>query len=259
MVVRGTEFEHVVYIGSGAAGRPADDTRGGRSTVAEARPDPVWIYIEGDGIPWIDEVIPAPDPTPRVPVALPAMLDGPGPAVFLGRPCYLGMAARPPCAPLWWTHGRFAPAVIDSMAQALRRVRSGQGWNDRRVNLVGFSGGGTLAVLMAPHVDKLCAVITMASPLDIDEWTRRRGYSPMEGSLNPASQPALPATIRQYHLQGGRDRIVEPETGNAFRVRNPDAVFRVVPSLTHSAGWSDAWTDIREQGHEALRGCQPRD
>ncbi|MEO8137846.1 MAG: alpha/beta hydrolase, partial [Betaproteobacteria bacterium] len=79
--VNGQAFRHLAYAGA------ADNEQG-----------PVWVFIEGDGIPWIDETIPAVDPTPRAFVALAMMGEAPRPALYLGRPCYLGLAATPPCA-----------------------------------------------------------------------------------------------------------------------------------------------------------------
>lgn len=245
-VVAGAGFAHLVY--SAAAG--ADD-RG-----------PVWVYIEGDGTPWIDETIAADDPTPRTPVAMPAMIEGPRPAIFLGRPCYFGVGdvAAPPaagrrCSPIWWTHRRFAPEVIESMAAALRRIVAANGWQRRPINLVGFSGGGTLAVLMAPRVPRLCAVVTLASPLDTDEWTRSRRYSTLEGSVNPASRPPLPVSVAQLHLRGALDRVVAADNGAEFRRRNPAAEFRTLP-LAHGREWIAAWREILRDGDSrALKRC----
>src|SRR5258706_12334946 len=89
--VYGTQFRHL------AATTPDADSDG-----------PVWAYIEGDGLPWIDGTIPAPDPTPRTLVALEMMQSGPRPALYLGRPCYHGAVKDTECEPVWWTHRRFS-------------------------------------------------------------------------------------------------------------------------------------------------------
>jgi pimeloyl-ACP methyl ester carboxylesterase len=237
--VRGTQFMHVAY-----------------SAESSASQAPLWVYIEGDGVPWIDETIPSSDPTPRTLVALGMMARGPRPAVYLGRPCYFGTADRAPCEPVWWTHRRFSPEVAASMVTALRQLVVERGWAGRRINLVGFSGGGTLATLMAARLDGVCALITLASPLDIDEWTASRGYSPLAGSENPARLPPLPGGIRQLHLRGERDQVVSQNNGEEFRRRNPAAHFRVVGNVGHGVAWVDAWEGIlRERADAAIAGC----
>ena len=238
--VPGAGFTHVVYTDAA-------------STSIDA---PIWVYIESDGTPWIDESIPADDPTPRNPVALPMMLEGPRPAILLGRPCYFGTASTGRCMATWWTHRRFAPEVVDSMAAALERAMADRGWSGRPINLVGFSGGGTLAVLMAPRVERLCAVITVASPLDLAEWTRSRGYSTMQGSIDPALSTPLPERIEQLHLRGALDRVVAADNGARFRHRNPGAEFRVIPGIGHDIGWVSAWAEIlRARSGPVLQRC----
>src|SRR6266545_4164343 len=75
--VEGEGFAHVVYRPAGL--RPD----GGRV---------LHIYLDGDGTPW-ERGRPAPDPTPRAPLVLRLMALDPAPRVYLGRPCYHGLAA----------------------------------------------------------------------------------------------------------------------------------------------------------------------
>jgi hypothetical protein len=228
--VRGTQFLHVAYSAEDAGSRA-----------------PIWVYIEGDGVPWINETVPSGDPTPGKLIALDMMAKGTRPAVYLGRPCYFGTADRGPCEPVWWTHRRFSPEVAVSMVAALRRLVAERGWMGRPINLVGFSGGGTLATLMAARMDGVCALITLASPLDIDEWTASRGYSPLAGSENPAQLPPLPGGLRQLHLRGERDQVVSPDNGNEFRRRNPAAQFRVIANVDHGAAWVAVWENLLKE------------
>lgn len=237
--VQGTQFAHLIY--SAAAGDSSA---------------PLWVYIEGDGVPWIDQTIPSRDPTPRALVALAMMTRGPGPAVYLGRPCYFGTAERSPCEPVWWTHRRFGPEVVSSMVSALDRIVDQKSWNHRPINLVGFSGGGTLATLMAARTKNVCALITVASPLDIDEWAASHDYSPLAGSGNPAVLPALRGGIRQLHLRGGRDKLVSQDNGIEFRRRNPAARFRVVANVDHGYAWVDVWDELlRRKTEPAIADC----
>ena len=78
----------------------------------------------------------------------------------------------------------------------------------RNVVLIGYSGGGTIAWLMAARIPETTRVVTIAANLDIDEWTRIHDYSRLAGSLNPALAPALTPAIEQLHFVGGRDTNV---------------------------------------------------
>ena len=61
--------------------------------------------------------------------------------------------------------------------------------------LIGYSGGGVLAMLLAEQFPATQAVVTVAGNLDTDAWAIEHGYSPLRGSLNPAFATA---TGRKY-------------------------------------------------------------
>src|SRR5262245_36969268 len=130
----------------------------------------------------------------------------PAPSVYLGRPCYHGLAASPGCESALWTASRYSPAVIDSMAGALRRILRTGGYN--RVAWFGHSGGGALAVLLAPRFAETTDVVTIAANLEIDAWADLHGYARLAGSVNPAREPPLAPAIRQRHYVGADDRRV---------------------------------------------------
>ena len=57
----------------------------------------LFVYVEGDGTPWIREHRLSIDPTPVNPVLLRLMLPASHAAIYLGRPCYFGLATSPGC------------------------------------------------------------------------------------------------------------------------------------------------------------------
>lgn len=191
------------------------------------------VYIEGDGTPFIRGTRIAGDPTPKKPVALRLMKRDRAFSVYVGRPCYWGLANSPNCEPSLWTNRRYSQEVVDSMRRVIREQLDAHG--AKRLVLIGHSGGGTLAILLAPHFDETTAVITIAANLDIDAWADLHGYTRLEGSLNPAKMPPLPAHIQQLHLAGGRDRNVPPAL-------IPNAI--VYPRFTHSCCWEREWVGI---------------
>ena len=200
------------------------------------------VYMEHDGTPWasIDGV--AEDPTPRTPYALELMAKDSGPRLLLGRPCYFHAQTTPPCSSLTWTHRRYSPEVVASMVAALRRYLSVYPF--RHVVLVGYSGGGTLAWLMAARVPETIGVVTIAANLDIDDWARLHGYSPLAGSLNPAAEPPLSAGITERHYLGGRDLNVPPSVVRAFARRHPRAIVTEVAEFDHTCCWLERWPQL---------------
>lgn len=153
-VVPGTAFQHVVFE---QARRPSRTLH---------------VYLDGDGTPWV-AWRPATDPTPRNPLLLRLMALDPNPSVYLGRPCYHGLSETPPCSSALWTGERYSETVVSSMAAALRRVLQAGGFD--RLIWVGYSGGGAIAVLLAPRFTETTDLITIAANLDIDAWADLHG------------------------------------------------------------------------------------
>ncbi|NOX42112.1 MAG: lipase family protein, partial [Gammaproteobacteria bacterium] len=156
----------------------------------------IHIYLEGDGRPWRTPTHIALDPTPRNPLMLKLMALDNNQAIYLGRPCYFELS--PACSPIWWTFKRYSEEVLDSMAAVVERYTR----DYDSIVLMGHSGGGALAMLLAERLPKTSAIITLAGNLDIEAWTKHHRYTQLTGSLNPASQPPLSKTIRQYHYLG---------------------------------------------------------
>jgi pimeloyl-ACP methyl ester carboxylesterase len=202
----------------------------------------VHVYLEGDGVPWATRHRVSPDPTPRHPLGLYLAARDPGPSLLLGRPCYYGDAGVAPCRPWLWTSGRYSPTVVLSMVAALSRLLPPR--EDLRITLVGYSGGGALAMLMAERLPRVERVLTVAANLDIDAWTDVHGYTRLAGSLNPAGRDPLPERVRRIHLAGGRDERVPAELIRAAAARDPGAVVRVLPGFDHRCCWVEEWPRI---------------
>lgn len=200
------------------------------------------VYIEHDGTPWasLDRV--AEDPTPRTPFALELMAKDTGPRLLLGRPCYFQTQMRPPCSQLLWTHERYSSAVVASMVAALRRYLTEHRF--RHVVLVGYSGGGALAWLIAARLQQTSGLVTVAANLDIEHWAKLHGYSPLAGSLNPAAAPSLPTAIVQRHYVGERDVNVPPSVVRSFARRHPTASVIEIGGFDHVCCWVERWPQL---------------
>jgi hypothetical protein len=221
--VQGLGFQHAVF----------------RHPDRPAARETLHVYLEGDGTPFIRPTLPAADPTPRHPIIPTLMALDPAPSLLLGRPCYHGLAASPGCEPGLWTRARYSEAVVASMAAALARIVPPGG----DLVLIGYSGGGALAVLLARRVPQVPAVVTLAGNLDTDAWTRQHGYSPLTGSLNPIAGPPLSGATMQLHFGGRQDREVPPELlRNA--VTRLGGRLTLLPDTSHYSGWVRHWPAI---------------
>jgi pimeloyl-ACP methyl ester carboxylesterase len=205
---------------------------------------PLTVYIEGDGRAWLSRWRFSDDPTPTDPVALRLAAVDPTPnLVYLARPCQY--TDDPACHSRYWLGGRFAEEVIAATDQAIEHLR-------RRiaapaVHLVGFSGGGAVAALVAARRRDVASLRTVAGNLDHEQVTQRAGVSRLDGSLNPADYAVALAGIAQHHFVGADDRVVPRSAIERFaeRVGDPRCVrVSVVEGTSHEGGWAERWPDL---------------
>lgn len=176
----------------------------------------VIVLLDGDGHAFLDRTTVARDPTPTRSWLLDAGADlrSFGDVIYLGRPCYHLPESDPACHPKYWTLARYGDAVVGSLAATLRRYLS----EDQEAVLVGYSGGGVLALLLAGELpDVVRGVVTVGAPLDLTGWARYHGYSPLTASRDPADQPSRYRSLCRRHLFGARDTIVPPDLVDGWR------------------------------------------
>lgn len=208
------------------------------------------VYIDHDGRPWIGGTRVASDPSPREPLALSLMLQDPADAIYLGRPCHFVQTGQAACHPLIWTHGRYGETVVVSMAVAISDWMVNAGYSE--LVLIGYSGGGTLASLLAARLPQTTGLITVAANLDVAGWTRLHRYSPMTDSLDPATQIGLDSRVLQHHHVGALDRNVPPELSRGFVARQAVARVIVHPDFDHVCCWVAAWPEVLAQFSASL-------
>jgi dienelactone hydrolase len=227
-VVSGAGFDEVVYE------RHSDS----------APTRPLVVFLEGDGRPWAGPREVSRDPTSRHPVALALALQTPGNVAYVARPCYHEFAQGSGCSPVDWTSDRYSAQTVASMTAAILTLDPG---GTSPIWLVGYSGGGTLAVLIAPHLPRAELLVTLAANLDTQAWTRLHGYLPLSGSLNPTDAAPLPARIRQLHLFGGRDGNIPAGTSQRFVAAQPNASARQIEGFDHVCCWVEHWPEIWDE------------
>ena len=205
----------------------------------------VTVYVESDGAPWRLPDEPPADPTPLNPLVLRMAIADSSPATaYLGRPCqYLREADRLKCDPNLWMRARFSDEAVTAMSQAVDQIKRGYGAAE--VNLVGYSGGGSMAALIAARRNDVSCLVTIAAPLDTNAWTDALHVSRLDLSLNPVDAADKLRDVRQTHFRGLRDNLVPSSTSQRFFEGVPGAKIVDKASFDHRCCWSDEWKELR--------------
>ena len=205
------------------------------------------IYIEGDGAAWLNRSTPSSDPTPVRATGMElALHHRGGTAAYLARPCqFVANEDRRGCDVDYWTGKRFAPEVIDATAIAIDAMKKMVG--AKRVILVGYSGGGAVATLVASERNDVERLVTVAGNLDHATWTQLHDVEPLTGSLNPADRWRQLINIPQVHFVGAQDKIMDKKVALSFRrsfpiERQPELV--IVPGFDHQCCWARDWPQL---------------
>jgi len=103
----------------------------------------------------------------------------------------------------------------------------------KRIAIVGTGAMGSIyAALLADAGHDVWAV---------DAWAEHQRFARLAGSLNPAHQPRLSASVYQRHYAGGRDRTVPVEV---TRRGAPAASLVVLTDYDHRCCWTALWPTV---------------
>lgn len=202
----------------------------------------VHVYIEGDGLAWLSRTRPSPNPTPTNPVALRlAAQDGARNVVYLARPCQYVPLKH--CAPDYWRQKRYAPEVVAGYMQALDAL------GFENMHLIGYSGGGGIAALLAEGRTDVRSLRTVAGNVDTEAFSALHRVSPMQGSLNPAADASRLSALPQMHFIGGADEVVPAALFTRYQaqVGARCSTLHTVPQASHEDGWAERWTALLAQ------------
>lgn len=204
----------------------------------------VTIYIEGDGAAWITRTQPPRDPTPANPIALHlATLDPADNVAWVARPCqYTPMSGNTACGLMDWTSGRFSEKAVGAIDGVVSAIKQSAG--AARIHLVGYSGGGGIAVLLAARRTDVASIRTVGANLDHKAFTSLHHVSPMSDSLNPADVAERVQMVPQLHLIGEDDEVVPEQIAKSYLGHMRDVrctQLSVVSGVTHNEGWGFFW------------------
>jgi len=232
-IVRTSHFQHVLFS---------------NRVVRSSSQAVVWVFVEGDGNAWLRDGRAAEDPTPIDPLALRLMTETSGPAIYVGRPCAFGtLTSDPQCTASVWTVDRYSPRVVESLLAAVRARLPA----DARPVLVGYSGGGVLALQLAQRLRRSVGVVTVAANLDVAAWASHHGYT--EQLTARAAPLELPRRdLLQLHLFGGRDTNAPYELAADLLAQDPNAHVRVFEQADHDCCWVQLWPEIMQEFQQLM-------
>lgn len=222
-IITGKAFDLVIY----------------RNTASD--PKQLHVYIGGDGRPWLQNRYKSIDPTTRRMTTLALMVLDKNPAIYLGRPCYHSNGIGRGCSDKWWTSHRYSKTAVNDMRDVLDQYLTGH--NVEYLTLIGFSGGGTIAMLLAPLLKQTATVITISGNLDTDAWARMHNYTPLFGSSNPARQAKSHKKIRKTHLIGLQDKNIPVDAIIEHFAKQQNTEIVLYPEFTHHCCWREMWPD----------------
>ena len=196
------------------------------------------VYIEGDGMAWISRDQLSSNPTPVQPIALKlASIDTNANVLYVARPCqYLWPQKMNRCSSRYWSDKRGSEEVISSINQAISIVKQKQ--NISSIRLIGYSGGGGIAALIADRRADVSEFVSVSGNLNYKLFTQTHNLSPMNGSIDPITVANQIGSIPQIHYVGADDKIIPKQIALSFS----DKV-KVINNVSHD-NWPDKWAQI---------------
>jgi pimeloyl-ACP methyl ester carboxylesterase len=213
----------------------------------DSRTETLHVYIEGDGHAWKRRGQISDDPTPKNPVALRLAARDPSPAViYIARPCqYQAEENLSDCNSRYWTSHRYSEDVVAAIdwviTQTVTKTKA------KQVGLLGYSGGGTIAVLIAARRDDIDWLVTVVGNLDHTLWTDIHNVTPLTGSFNAADFADQLGLLPQMHFVGGKDKVVTVDILNSFIGRmktDVDSRLAIIQDYDHICCWEQDWPEL---------------
>lgn len=215
------------------------------------------IYIEGDGRSWIKKSILSKNPTPPYALGLRLAIQDPRAQktntaiAYLARPCQFTEQKPSPetCDAKYWSSDRFSEVVIANMNEAVDKIKIESGLeNQHKIELIGYSGGAAVAVLVAARRSDVEILRTVAGDLNHDMMSEYHHTTPLSHSLNPINFADKLSNIKQIHYIGTNDKIVPKSvTENfIFECTKQLSLSEYKPIIisvdaTHQKGWENSW------------------
>jgi alpha-beta hydrolase superfamily lysophospholipase len=148
------------------------------------------------------------------------------------------MNLNPKCSNQYWTNKRMSEDSVVAINDVINSIN-----NKQKFSLVGYSGGGGIAILVAARNYMVSDIITVAGNLDHKAFTTHHHVTPMSGSLNPIDYVRQVSHIPQLHISGGKDTVIPPFIAGEFvqRASSPCVKQQIFEGASHRVGWKEMW------------------
>lgn len=202
------------------------------------------VYIEGDGHAWATSSQPSTDPTPHTSLMATLAAADRTPAAYLARPCQYLMS--PNCSVATWTSDRFSSDVISSMSAGLDALK--RKFGILSFELVGHSGGGAVALVLAGMRNDVVQVQTIAGNADPIYWTQLNKLTPLNKPVTPLQFSERLRVIPQRLYVGLNDTIVQPLVAQEYRSNLGGVCVEITSTnADHQNGYEAAWHSLANQ------------
>ena len=221
---------------------------------------PLYIYIEGDGQAWISKYKLSNDPTPNDPLALKlASLDQRHNVIYIARPCqFTSHKLDHNCSSQYWSVSRYSKPVVDSINEVITKFKLHMGDRKQDIHLIGYSGGATIAGIIASMRSDVKSLTTIAGNLDHDAVSEFHKTTKLHQSLNLINFAKNLSHIPQIHYIGENDQIIPIEIiknfvnkVNSFNKNNNNQInianYIILKNIDHYKGWLAIWKKICSQ------------
>ena len=219
------------------------------------------VYIEGDGHTLNENNELTDDPTPETPLSFLLAVSDPAPKLlYLARIGQFNKRNTGNDYKKYWGNARFSVEAVLAANQAIDRAKSMA--KAEKIHLIGFSGGGGLAVILAEQRKDVASLVTVAGLLDTGWWVQeylpskvRKDYSgAFSLSINPADHAAKISGLPQMHFSGSKDTEIPMEMVDSFEEKTPFLFFRhIILPCGHNEGWTAIWPQVLESYALPLR------
>jgi hypothetical protein len=201
------------------------------------------IYFEGDGlvINKYGEVAINPTPTDPMAIRLASVDSRNLTKVVITRPYHYTKDHIPD--PKYWTTARYSTEVIQATIEAIQFCQ--QKFHFETVEFVAYSGGASVALLVAAKFKNLQRIITFAGNLDHSQWTHYHQTQPLSLSLNPLENREKLREIPQIHFLGTEDANTTIDLGLQYKQKLGSEKICIIPikGFEHDSNWPDIWKE----------------
>ena len=115
-----------------------------------------------------------------------------------------------------------------------------------KLELIGYSGGGNIAAILAERRTDVRSLRTVAGNLDVAYVNAIHHVSAMPDAVSAIDRASALRTMPQLHFSGDADKTVTPEVAQRFQraVGGTCSQVDIVSNMTHGSDWAAIWPQL---------------